>query len=112
LVSYDSGQGPTPVIENTNVTAGFLADYEIVGIGGCNTYSSQYLLDGSSLQITSLTSGRKNCPQPAGLMAQEEAYFTLLSTVAIYQIAGTQLILGDSAGNAILAYEQIVATPF
>ncbi|MGB3715361.1 MAG: META domain-containing protein, partial [Candidatus Promineifilaceae bacterium] len=112
LAFYDSGQGPTPVIENTNVTAGILADYEVAGIGGCNTYSGQYLLDGSSLQITNLTSGRKNCPQPDGLMDQEAAYFTLLSTVATYQIVATQLILGNSSGQAILAYEQVVATPF
>ena len=112
LVSYDSGQGPTLVIENTQVSVGFLPDYELAGVGGCNTYSSLYLVDGNSLQISDLTSGRRNCPQPDGLMAQEATYFALLPTVATYQLVGTQLILSDSTGKVILTYEQIVATPF
>jgi ABC-type amino acid transport substrate-binding protein/heat shock protein HslJ len=111
LFSYDSGQGTTPVIENTTVTAGFLPDYEIAGIGGCNTYSGQYILNGSALQFSNLMVGKKTCPQPDGLMEQEATYFSLLETVATYQIVGTQLILSDTTGKEILTFEQLVATP-
>jgi heat shock protein HslJ len=111
LISYESGQGTTPVIDNSGVTAGFLADYEITGVGGCNTYSGQYLLQGNSLQISNLTSGRVSCPQPDGLMDQEATYFALLETVATYQMVGTQLILSNTAGEVILTYEAVVAVP-
>jgi len=111
LFSYNSGQGTTPVIEGTLVTAGFLEDYEVAGIGGCNTYSGQYLLEGFNIEIGNLTSGRRNCPQPVGLMDQEATYFALLETAATYQLVGTQLILSNATGQVILTFEQIVAVP-
>jgi len=112
LISYDSGQGTTPVIENTIVSAAFLEDYEITGLGGCNTYSGQYIVDGTSLQISNLVTGRVSCPQPAGLMDQEATYIALLATVTTYQMSGTQLLLSNAAGQLILTYEAIVAVPF
>ena len=112
LISYASSQGSTTVIENTIVSAAFLEDYEIAGIGGCNTYSGQYIVDGAALQIYNLTSGRVNCPQPVGLMEQEATYFALLETVATYQISGTQLLLSNATGQVILTYEEVLATPF
>jgi len=111
MISYDSGQGTTLVIENTIVTVGFEADYELIGLGGCNSYSGQYLLQGTSLQISNLTSGRVSCPQPDGLMEQEATYFALLEMVATYQMVGTQLILSNTAGEVILTYEAVVAVP-
>jgi heat shock protein HslJ len=112
LVSYDSGQGSMLVIENSIISATFLEDYEIAGLGGCNTFSGQYLVDGASLQIYNLSSGRVNCPQPDGLMEQEATYFALLGTVVNYQFSGTQLVLSNTAGQVILTYEAVVATPF
>ena len=99
------------MIEGTLVTAGFLEDYEVAGIGGCNTYSGQYLLEGFNIEIGNLTSGRRNCPQPVGLMDQEATYFALLETAATYQLVGTQLILSNATGQVILTFEQIVAVP-
>jgi polar amino acid transport system substrate-binding protein len=112
LISYDPGSGTRPVIEGTIVAAGFLEEHEMAGFGGCNTYSAQYLVDGASIQISNMVSGRKNCPQTAGLMEQEGAYFALLPTASTFQQTDTQLILGNASGQVILTFSAVLPTPF
>ncbi len=111
LISYDPGSGTVPVIEGTTVAAGFLEEHEMAGFGGCNTFSAQYLVDGVSIQISNLVSGRKNCPQTEGLMEQEAAYFALLPTASTFQQTDTQLIFSNSSGQVILTYSVLVAVP-
>jgi putative lipoprotein len=100
------------VREGTTVTAGFFEEHEMAGLGGCNTYSAQYLVDGASIEISNLISSLMNCPQIEGLMEQEVAYFALLPSAALYQIVQNQLIVSNATGQVILTYAPVVATPF
>ncbi|MFN2190406.1 MAG: transporter substrate-binding domain-containing protein [Candidatus Promineifilaceae bacterium] len=115
LESYNVGTGETPVIENSIVTAAFLVDYEITGVGGCNTYSGSYEASSSNVEIILGASTQIVCGSPAGIMEQENAYLSLLPLADTFQIVEgqtRQLTVSSSAGQVILTYTEIVASPF
>ncbi len=112
LVSYFNGSANVAPIEGTAIAASFLADGQLAGFGGCNSYGAEYLVNGNALSIHSLSASRKTCDEPAGVMEQEAAYFAVLVTAATFQLADGQLIISDSSGQPVLTYAALVATPF
>lgn len=109
LVSYFDGSAQKPVLEGPTVTATFGANNQMAGSGGCNSYSATYTVSGSQITIGNVVSLQVSCG--AELDQQEAAYFALLPTAATYALSGSQLTISDSAGNVILTYTALVATP-
>ncbi len=83
------------VLEGTEITAIFQRG-KVSGSAGCNDYSGSYLIDGNTLIISNLTSGRKACDQP--VMDQETAYLAALETATAYQVQGDQLVINTAMG--------------
>jgi len=93
----------TPVIPLSSVTAQFEGD-QMSGSGGCNSYSAPLKREGDQLTIGPVVGTEKACADPKGVMDQESAYFSQLSSVAGYTLAGGALALLDANGEAILLF--------
>ena len=95
--------GPAPVSPGTEITA-LLEDGTISGSSGCNTYQGSYELNDDNLVIGDLAVTERVCEDPVGIMDQEAAYISTLSTVASLSQSGTTLELMDADGRLILLY--------
>ena len=94
----------SPLEPGTGITAEFTTDGKVSGSAGCNRYSGQYTVSGSSIQFTApMASTMMACPEP--VMAQENAYFQALAAAKTYAVKGDQLTLSDSGGKAIASYK-------
>ncbi|MCB0181966.1 MAG: META domain-containing protein [Anaerolineae bacterium] len=98
-----SGERWTPVVPLSTVTAQFEGD-QMSGSGGCNNYSASIEKEGEQLTIGTVTGTEMACTDPDGVMEQETAYFSQLSSVAGYTVAGGSLALLDANGEAILLF--------
>ena len=112
LQFYFNGSANVAPLEGSVVSASFLADGQLAGFAGCNTYGAEYLLSGDSITINSVTASRKTCTEPAGVTEQEAEYLAVLQTAATFQISDGQLTISDSSGRPILSFAELVATPF
>jgi len=100
--SWD-GESWAPVLPLSMVTAVFEGD-QLSGSGGCNSYSASLEIDGDQLTIGPVIATRMACPEPAGVMEQEDAYISQLSSVASYAVAGGTLALLNVNGEPILLF--------
>jgi heat shock protein HslJ len=91
------------LVEGTEVTLRF-GDTSVEGNGGCNTYGGSYATSDGSLSLSGVYWTEMACPEPEGVLEQEQAYFQALDAVAGYEVDGEQLGLLDENGNRILAY--------
>ena len=86
LLSYYDGQGDAPVLEGTNISAQFTADFSLHGFSGCNTYDTTYHVEGNSIIIGPALSTQILCDE--AIMQQETVYMALFERAATYQIVG------------------------
>ena len=92
-------------VADVAVTARF-EDGALYGTSGCNSYSTTYELDGSSLSISpDIVGTRIGCEDPEA--AVETAYLERLPEVASYEIDGSTLTLAGDDGDALLVYEVV-----
>lgn len=100
LLTELSGQ---PALADVSVTASFAADGSLSGSGGCNSYSTTYSVDGSSLTVSpQIAATMMACPDP--VMNQETAYFQALTSVATFAIDGETLTLSGADGAALAVF--------
>jgi heat shock protein HslJ len=103
LDSYLNAEGQMlDRLAQSQVTAAF-GDMILSGSAGCNAYSTNYTVDGSSLEIDLIVSTLMFCA-PEALMDQEAAFTSLLDRVATYAIVEGQLQLSDAEGNVLLSF--------
>ena len=106
LTGYNNGkEAVVGVLDGSNVTAIFGADGKLAGSGGCNNYTADYQVDGSSLHIGAAASTRKLSAEPQGVMEQEAAYLKALESAATYQIQGDKLEIRDANGALLASYQ-------
>jgi heat shock protein HslJ len=105
MTSYNNGAGGVVnVLEGSTVTAQFDAEGRVSGSAGCNSYSASYTTSNRSLTISTAISTLMACPEPAGIMEQEQAYLAALENVTTYDIRGNMLALKDSEGAVMVQY--------
>ncbi len=78
------------LLEGTEITASF-EDGTLTGSAGCNTYRATYESGRGTLKISPPAGTRMSCPEPAGVMEQEQTYLAALPEVARYSLEGDQL---------------------
>jgi heat shock protein HslJ len=89
LVSYLNDQGQqSSVLPGTKITAVLGSGNSLTGSAGCNTYSTNYQVNGSQLTIAPPSAGKKVCSDPQGIMEQENAYLAALTKVNSFDVAG------------------------
>lgn len=80
-----------------------MEDGRAAGNGGCNSYFTDYTLDGFDVSFGEIGSTLMACLPAAS--AVEQAYFANLGAVAAYQSGGIQMALLDADGNFILEFD-------
>jgi len=108
LVSYLGDDGMTDVLEDAPITIEF-TEGRAAGSAGCNRYFTLYKSDGEMLTLDDkVGKTMMACPDP--VMAQEQAYLTLLPQTATYKIENGQLTLFNEDGDAILIFQGPLTT--
>jgi uncharacterized lipoprotein YbaY len=91
-------QAVVSVARGTSLTAVFGADGRLTGSAGCNRYTAGYEVEGEGIEIGPAASTRMACSEPEGIMAQESAFLTALSTPTTWSIQGERLQLRTARG--------------
>jgi heat shock protein HslJ len=92
----------TPIAENLLVSL-HLQNGDADGTGGCNRYSSSYVIDDDDIAFGPIASTHMACPGPAGDV--EALYFANLASAATWDSDGSTLTFSSLAGDAILEYD-------
>jgi heat shock protein HslJ len=86
LASYGPHGDDSAVLAGTTITMNFESNNTVNGTGGCNDYSAAYKAKaGGSLTVWNLMSTKVQCNGPAGIMAQENKFFTQLKKATNFQ---------------------------
>jgi putative lipoprotein len=104
LQSYADPTGElVDVLPRSVVTLNFQAN-QVSGLTGCNNYSGSYQATGSKIKIGPLAATEKACLQPAGIMAQEDAYLAALNAAADYNLRANKLEMKNGQGQLVLVF--------
>lgn len=90
--------GVTSLLQGSKITAEFTAEGRVSGTAGCNSYSGGYELEGTSIVFSPISSTRKMCVEPAGIMEQEIQFLQALEKSDTYSITEGRLELRDASG--------------
>ena len=90
----------TQPIQGTTITAEF-KDGEIRGSAGCNSYYGSYEIRGGSIQISDLALTLMACPEPEGVMEQEQYITQFLQDVQTLRMSEGRLFLRRSDGEEL-----------
>ena len=102
--SIQTGNALTSPLPGTTITATFAADGTLSGSAGCNSYTSTYTLDGGAIEITPPAATKKACAAPKGVMEQESAYLSALTTATHFRVDGGSLALLAADGTFVASY--------
>ena len=106
LVSFDDQGNKKKVIANTQTTIQFSTE-RLSGSAGCNRYFAGYQLKNRyDLTIERIVATEMACPDPVGIMQQEDTYLQLLSRAKAYYIRDGQLTLYNENKVTILIFQQ------
>ncbi len=98
VTMYNNGrEAVVSLIEGSEVTALFGDNSELSGSAGCNQYISSYTVSGNMIQIGQIGSTMRLCPEPEGIMEQEQAFLAALQSAATFRIEGDRLELRTAA---------------
>jgi heat shock protein HslJ len=103
LESFDSIAGPQPILENTNISLSFdMQNMQLNGVGGCNNYSADFVLDDKSHKITvsNIIMTEMACVEPDNIMQQEQNYLSILEQIRFFSFdnATLNMVVGGDAG--------------
>lgn len=103
--NVNNGMGAvTSLISGTNISMEFDTGGRVQGAAGCNTYFAGYRAGGNVLSVDRPAVTSLFCPEPDGVMQQEQQFLAALQSAATFQITGNQLqIRSGSDALAIVA---------
>ncbi len=91
------------VLEGTEITATFNNQgSQIEGSGGCNTYFGKYQAEKNELSISDLASTEMACPNPEGVLEQEQRYLSALRAAGSYTIEDGELRISSSDNRLLI----------
>ena len=106
MLSFDDQGNKKKVIANTQTTIQFSTE-RLSGSSGCNRYFADYQLKNRyDLTIERIVATEMACPDPVGIMQQEDTYLQLLSRAKAYYIRDGQLTLYNEDKGTILIFQQ------
>ena len=92
------------VLDGTTLTANFGEDGTLTGNSGCNDYSGPYKITSNQIGIGPLSSTRKACSDPAGIMEQEAQYLAALENAQVFIVDGNTLELRLVDGTVVAEF--------
>ena len=100
LVSYGDASSPTPAAPDVETSINFDEKDKFSGNVGCNSFGSEYTVDGDQIVFGSIVSTMMFCDATS---AQESAVLSILSDQSVkYQINGEQLTITASDGDSVV----------
>ncbi|HSN74919.1 MAG TPA: META domain-containing protein, partial [Anaerolineae bacterium] len=114
VTMYNNGrEAVVGVIEGTEITAIFGDNGELSGNAGCNQYMTSYTIDGNAIEIAMPATTRRLCPEPEGVMEQEQAFLAALQSAATFNIEGNTLSMrtAEDAGAVVMTRRVVVDLP-
>jgi heat shock protein HslJ len=102
LVSYGNTSNPMPALPEVETSINFNEDGTFGGNVGCNSFSSDYKVDGDQITFGSIFSTMMFCE---GISDQESAIFAILTDKTVsFTVNGDQLTLTatDGASTVVL----------
>lgn len=99
--------GTTPVATGATAREPFItltgdAERRLTGAGGCNSMFGSYAVNGDAITFGDIGATKMACDRG---MNVETSFFSALSKVARWRIAGQQLELSDAAGVVLARFE-------
>ena len=105
VVNYNNGRDAlvTPLLD-TRLTMEFGTNGSLTGNSGCNSYTTSYQVNGSSITIGLPGGTQMLCESPEGVMEQEAEFLAALQSASAFTINGSRLEMRTAGGqNAIIA---------
>ena len=100
LVSYGDESSPTPAGPDVETSINFDEKDKFGGNVGCNSFGSEYTVDGDQIVFGSIVSTMMFCDATS---AQESAVLSILSDQSVkYQINNEQLTITASDGASVV----------
>lgn len=93
--------GGKSLISATTMTANFESG-EVNGSASCNHYFGSYQVNGDQITVEGLGWTEMACMDPEGIMEQEQAIMSLLSSAISYGIEGGKLHLQIEGGEELV----------
>jgi heat shock protein HslJ len=92
------------VLSDTTLTSAFGEGGELHGSAGCNSYSTNYTVDGNALSIGPASLTSMLCEEPPGIMDQEQAFLAALESAASFTLEAGQLYVQDGSGQVMIEF--------
>jgi heat shock protein HslJ len=109
VISYNNGRGGVVnVIIDTEITANFGEEGELIGNAGCNDYFGPYESDGENISMGPFGTTRKLCQEPEGVMEQEAEYLAALETAATYKNDGLTMNMRTADGATVANFRRVL----
>lgn len=96
-----SMNGNSP-LEGSTITLNITSARVFRGNGGCNDYGAEYQADGGSITVSNLQYTEIGCTDPAGVLEQEQQYFTMVNAASSLTVEGGQLQMTTSSGETLI----------
>jgi heat shock protein HslJ len=103
LRSSPDSAAAIPMIPNTTITAKFDGK-QVAGNAGCNDYNATYEKNGEQLKVGPITTTRKACGEPEGVMEQETDYLSMLQKAARVEQLPRSMLLSTDSSQPLLMY--------
>jgi len=100
----DGSQTVTDVLAGSTLTANFGEDGTMSGNSGCNDYSGPYKITSNQIGIGPVSTTRKACSDPAGVMEQEAQYLAALENAEVFVVNGDVLELREVDGTVMAQF--------
>jgi len=100
LVSYGDAASPTPAVSGVETSINFDEKEQFGGNVGCNSFGSEYKVNGDQIVFGSIISTMMFCD---ATFPQESAVLSILSDQSVqYQFDGEQLTITSSDGASVV----------
>ncbi len=107
-ILFNDGSSAIVSVTGVQITAEFDVDGQLVGFGGCNTYSAPYTTGAdATIQIGTIAATQTACTEPANVMEQEMQYLAALQSAATYQVQGQQMTMQNAGGEMAVQFVRV-----
>jgi heat shock protein HslJ/photosystem II stability/assembly factor-like uncharacterized protein len=103
LESFGPQGAETPVIEGSTITLEFDATGQAGGSGGCNSYGSEYTVEGNTITFGLVNSTLRACVDEA-VTQQEAQYLAALQSAGSFELTADRLTIFYEGGEGALNF--------
>lgn len=96
--------GGAPMLEGIEVTLTIDDTGRLTGSAGCNDYTGDVTIDGSTIAVRNVVQTLKECIDPPGIMEQERAFLEVLGDVTTWELSATMLRLDTADDRALVLW--------